>query len=58
MDPENASALNYLGYMLADQNVRLQEAQDLVQKAVEQEPSNGAFLDSLGWVVLPAESVG
>lgn len=47
--PENASALNYLGYMLADRNVRLQEALELIQKAVDQEPTNGAFLDSLGW---------
>jgi tetratricopeptide (TPR) repeat protein len=49
-DPSNASALNYLGYMLADQNVRLQEAQDLVNRAVRIEPNNYAFLDSLGWV--------
>jgi tetratricopeptide (TPR) repeat protein len=49
-DPTNASALNYLGYMLADQNVRLQEAQDLVNRAVRIEPNNYAFLDSLGWV--------
>jgi tetratricopeptide (TPR) repeat protein len=50
IDPSNASALNYLGYMLADQNVRLQEAQDLVKRAVHIEPNNYAFLDSLGWV--------
>ncbi len=49
-DPSNASALNYLGYMLADQNVRLQEAQDLIQRAVKLDPNNYAFLDSLGWV--------
>jgi tetratricopeptide (TPR) repeat protein len=49
-DPSNASALNYLGYMLADQNVRLQEAQDLLNRAVRIEPNNYAFLDSLGWV--------
>jgi len=49
-DPKNASALNYLGYMLADQNVRLQEAQDFIKKAVSLEPNNYAFLDSLGWV--------
>ncbi len=49
-DPGNASALNYLGYMLADQNIRLQEAQDLIKKAVKLEPNNYAFLDSLGWV--------
>ncbi len=49
-DPGNASALNYLGYMLADQGVRLQEAQDLIKRAVSLDPSNYAFLDSLGWV--------
>lgn len=49
-DPTNASALNYLGYMLADRNVRLNEAQDYVRRAVKLEPNNYAFLDSLGWV--------
>jgi tetratricopeptide (TPR) repeat protein len=49
VSPENASALNYLGYMLADRNIRVQEAVQLIQKAVDQEPTNGAFLDSLGW---------
>ena len=49
-DPDNASALNYLGYMLADQDTRLDEAHKLIQKAVDQEPNNGAYLDSLGWV--------
>jgi tetratricopeptide (TPR) repeat protein len=49
-DPNNASALNYLGYMLADQNTRLSEARDLIQKAVNLEPNNYAYLDSLGWV--------
>jgi len=42
--------MNYLGYMLADRNVRLQEAHDLIQKALDQEPNNGAYLDSMGWV--------
>lgn len=50
LNPENASALNYLGYMLADRNIRLDEAYQLVSKAVELEPNNGAYLDSLGWV--------
>ncbi|MBV9303802.1 MAG: tetratricopeptide repeat protein [Acidobacteriaceae bacterium] len=50
VDPANASALNYLGYMLADRNVRLPEAQDLIKRAVDTEPNNYAFLDSLGWV--------
>ena len=50
VDPDNAGTLNYLGYMLADRNVRLEEAQKLVSRAVELEPQNGAYLDSLGWV--------
>jgi tetratricopeptide (TPR) repeat protein len=49
VSPNNASAMNYLGYMLADRNIRVQEALALIQKAVDQEPTNGAFLDSLGW---------
>jgi tetratricopeptide (TPR) repeat protein len=49
-DPNNASALNYLGYMLADQGLRLTEAQDLIKHAVNLEPNNYAYLDSLGWV--------
>ena len=49
-DAMYASTLNYLGYMFADQNMRLQEAQDLIKKAVSLEPNNYAFLDSLGWV--------
>jgi tetratricopeptide (TPR) repeat protein len=50
MDPTNAEALNYLGYMFADQGVRLDEAQNLIKRAVDIQPNNGAFLDSLGWV--------
>ncbi|MFZ5928115.1 MAG: tetratricopeptide repeat protein [Acidobacteriota bacterium] len=50
INPKSASALNYLGYMLADRNVRLQEALELIRQAVALEPNNSAFLDSLGWV--------
>ena len=50
VNPKNAQVLNYYGYMLADRGVRLDEAQDLIQRAVDQEPQNGAYLDSLGWV--------
>jgi tetratricopeptide (TPR) repeat protein len=49
-DPDNAGALNYLGYMLADRDVKLDEAQKMIKRAVELEPENGAYLDSLGWV--------
>jgi tetratricopeptide (TPR) repeat protein len=48
-DPQNAVALNYLGYMLADRGVRLEEALNYVKKAIELDPANGAYLDSLGW---------
>jgi tetratricopeptide (TPR) repeat protein len=47
--PNNPAVLNYYGYMLADRGVRLDEATSMIQKAVDQEPMNGAFLDSLGW---------
>ena len=50
LDPDNASALNYLGYMLADRGVRLDEAQKLISRALELEPQNGAYMDSLAWV--------
>ena len=41
--------LNYLGYMLADKGIRLPEALKMIRKAVDLEPMNGAYLDSLGW---------
>ena len=50
IDPDNATVLNDLGYMLADRSVRLPEALAMIQKAVKLDPQNGAFLDSLGWV--------
>jgi tetratricopeptide (TPR) repeat protein len=50
IDPQNAEALNDLGYMYADRGVHLDEALKMIQKAVELDPQNGAFLDSLGWV--------
>jgi tetratricopeptide (TPR) repeat protein len=50
LDPKHAEAMNYLGYMLADRNVKLEEASQLVKKALDMQPDNGAFLDSMGWV--------
>jgi tetratricopeptide (TPR) repeat protein len=50
VNPKNAAALNYYGYMLADRGLRLDEAQDMIQRALSQEPYSGAYLDSLGWV--------
>lgn len=49
-DPGDANAANYLGYLWADRKIRLQEALELVNLAVEIEPENAAYLDSLGWV--------
>ena len=48
-DPDHAPTLNYLGYMLAERGVRLQEALRLIERALAIDPGNGAYLDSLGW---------
>ena len=48
-DPQNAMTLNYLGYMLADRGVKLDEALGFIKKAVDLDPANSAYLDSLGW---------
>jgi Tfp pilus assembly protein PilF len=50
LDKDNPAVLNYLGYMLADNGLKLDEALTMVKKAVDTDPINGAFLDSLGWV--------
>lgn len=47
--PDFAPALNYLGYMWAEQGVNLPEALELVRRAVDLDPDNGAYVDSLGW---------
>lgn len=51
-DPLDAGALNYLGYMLAEQATSLDEAVTLIQRALAIEPGNPSFLDSLGWTYL------
>ncbi len=51
LDPQNADALNYLGFMYADRGENLQEAHAWLKKACELEPGNGAYVDSLGWVL-------
>ena len=48
-DPNNSMALNYLGFMFADRGVHLDESLTLLKKAVELDPQNGAYLDSIGW---------
>lgn len=50
IDPNNSTALNALGYTLADRNVRLEDALALILKAQSIEPDDPAIMDSLGWV--------
>ena len=49
-EPDNAEALNALGYTLADRTVRYQEAMEYIKRAAELVPDDPAILDSLGWV--------
>jgi tetratricopeptide (TPR) repeat protein len=48
--PDHADALNYIGYTFADQGIKLDEAMDLIQKALKIKPESGYIIDSLGWV--------
>ena len=50
IDPENADALNALGYTLTDQTDRHEEALVLIEKALSIKPDEAAFIDSMGWV--------
>src|SRR5438270_7689530 len=51
LDPANsAEAYNYIGYMWADHNMNLDEAETMIKRALESEPNNASYLDSLGWV--------
>ncbi len=49
IEPNDAYALNYLGYMYADKGMRLTEAVALLERAIALAPDNSAFLDSMGW---------
>jgi tetratricopeptide (TPR) repeat protein len=51
MDPANAAEpYNYLGYMWAEQNSHLDEAEDAIKRALQLDSENGAYLDSMAWV--------
>jgi tetratricopeptide (TPR) repeat protein len=50
LHPENAQAYNALGYSWADRNVHLNEALDLIEKALALAPDDASIIDSLGWV--------
>jgi tetratricopeptide (TPR) repeat protein len=49
-DSNNPTALNNLGYFLTEHDQQLEEARDMIERAVRAEPQNASFLDSLGWV--------
>jgi len=50
LNPKHATALNYLGYTYADRNMRLDEAEKLILRALEVRPDDAFFIDSLAWV--------
>jgi tetratricopeptide (TPR) repeat protein len=50
IDPEDANALNYLGYTYADLGMNLEEAEELIMRALKLKPDDGYITDSLGWV--------
>ena len=50
INPSDAYALNYLGYWWADEGRNLEQAIGLIERAVEERPGSGFFVDSLGWV--------
>ncbi len=50
IDPDNSTALNSLGFILADGSIKLDAALGYCKRAVAQNPQNPAYLDSLGWV--------
>ena len=58
VNSKNAPVLNYYGYMLGDLGIRLDEAEALVQQALKEDPFNGAYLDSLGWIYFKENKFG
>jgi len=50
LNPDNASALNYIGYTWAEKGINLDEAERMISRAVELRPDDGYIVDSLGWV--------
>jgi tetratricopeptide (TPR) repeat protein len=51
VDPSNAAdAYNYLAYMWAEHNMHLDEAEQMIKLALQANPDNGAYIDTLGWL--------
>ncbi len=51
MEPNNANALNTLGFLLTEKTERYKEAQNLIKKALKIKPDDAAIIDSMGWVL-------
>lgn len=51
LEPNNSMVLNTLGYTLAQENIDLDEAQELIEKSLSLNPQSGETIDSLGWVL-------
>lgn len=58
LDPKHASALNYLGYTYAEMGINLDQALELVQRALEIRPEDGYITDSLGWIYFKKQEYG
>ena len=50
IEPDHADSLNYIGYTYAEKGIHLDEALDMIQRALVIEPNSGYIIDSLGWV--------
>ena len=50
IDPQNADALNFIGYSYADRDIHLDQAERMIVQALKIKPDNGYILDSLGWL--------
>ncbi|MGR3634853.1 MAG: tetratricopeptide repeat protein [Shimia sp.] len=51
LNPEQPQVLNYLGYSLVEKQIKLDEALDMIERAVAARPDSGYIVDSLGWVL-------
>ncbi|MBK7858376.1 MAG: tetratricopeptide repeat protein [Archangiaceae bacterium] len=58
VNPDNANAMNFIGYTLADRGLDFDEAEKLLTRALELKPDTAAYLDSLGWVFFKKGDTG
>lgn len=58
LDPQNVSAMNYIGYTYAERGVHLDEAEEILLRAAELQPQDGYIMDSLGWLYFKKNEYG